>query len=359
VDPLANVPERAPVLRTRIAASGAATRPVAVGPVLVMGCGGAFHGVDLGTGKPLWSLRAAAAVYPPVVQGKRLYLPWLEGRDGVVTEVEPATGAVRQRTTIRISAPDLPGRIPVDLNTAPAVGGGLVVWPSSRLLFAFALGAGERRWVYQATGPTPFRRFQFGSDPPLLDETTAYWGHQQGVAAIDLQTGRERWTWPAYRGFALRPLLAPDALFVSNDAAMHALDRRSGQPRWQFAPPGLRFERLAGEDLSGLALGALWFVGEPTPFRYRLFFVNRENGLALREMRFAAGGPSGPAASDGSHLYVRTSTHLVAYDLASAKPKWRMALAAKSGGSPPAVAADRVWIVLADGTVVAVAAASR
>jgi outer membrane protein assembly factor BamB len=354
VDPLAGVPERALLLRTRVAACGAPTRPAAVGPALVWGCGGGFHGVDLDTGKLLWSHRAAAAVYPPVVHKGRLFLPWLEGRDGIVAEVDPATGVVLRRTLVRVTASDWPGGIPVDLNTAPAVGGGFVVWPSSRLLFAFSLQGGKRRWVYEATGPTPLRRFHFGSDPPLLDETTVYWGHQQGVAAVDLHSGRERWSWPAYRGFALRPLLAPEALFVSSDAAVQALDRRNGKLRWQFAPEGLRFERLAAEDISGLYRHSLWFVGETSPFRYHLFYLDRGTGHEQARTQFAAGAASGSVASDPSHLYVRTATHLVACDLASARPVWRVGLALR-GASPPTVASGRVWVVDADGTVVAVA----
>lgn len=348
-DPLEVLPLRRPAVIARLP-RGAATRVTAIADTVVLGSAGAFHGIDARSGAKRWRFPAGARLFRPVTDGTRLYLPWVARGDGIVAQVDPATGALRQRTVVRVTDLDRPLR--VELNTPPAVGGGLVVWPSSRFLFAFELGSGRRRWTYEATGPTPYRRFHFGSHPPLLGEKTAYWGHQQGVAAVSLDTGRARWTWRAYRGFALRPLLAADTVFASNDAGLAALDRKTGAQRWLFAPAGLRFEHLADEDLSGLFRGHLWFVAEPEPYRFHLFFVNARTGTRTADVELYGGRFTGSVASDGSRLYARIGPHLVAYDLATGKPLWRAAVPEPSEASSPAVAEGRVWVTGGDGTLV-------
>jgi outer membrane protein assembly factor BamB len=277
-----------------------------------------------------------------VASGKRLYLPWIEATKGVVAEVDPATGTARRRVVV---APGESGGVAVRFNTPPAIGRGLLFWPSSRLLHAYDLASGAPRWTYEATGPTPFRRFQLGSEPPLLGRRTVYWAHQQGVAAVDLATGRARWTWAAYRGFALRALLGERAVYAFTDGAAVALDRRTGAVAWQFAPPGLLFEHLAGESLAGLFRGRLFFVGEPAPFRYRLYHVDAASGRGLAWAHVPGRGLTGSAAADDARLYARLGADLLAIDLATARPLWRARVGAEGGAASPALGAGRVWVV--------------
>ena len=60
-------------------------------------------------------------------------------------------------------------------------------------------------------------------------------------------------------------------------------------------------------------------------------------------------GLQGSIAHDGVRLYARLGEWLVAYQLATAKPLWRLSLGGTESGSSPTVAGGKVWIVSASG----------
>ena len=358
VDPMDAIPRRVPVHRVRLGpAVGAAqhpmgTRPVAAAEVLVVGVASRFHGIDLRTGVVRWSHDAAPALFRPSVEGEALYLPFaLHGGQARVDTVDARTGRLLRTTRPKRKSSLAPGAIDVAFNTAPTIGGGRILWPSSRALTAFELATGAELWTFEGSGPTPYRRFQFGSDPAIVEDGIAYWGHQQGVSAVVVATGKPRWSWPSHRGFALRPVLTPDALITTTDKEVVALERQTGVVRWVFAHDGMGFEHVANDDVAGYRSGVYWFVGEPMPFHFWLLFLDAKTGKGRAAAELFGRGLTGSVTSDGVHLYARLGEWLVCYRLATAKPLWRVWLGGTEGGSSPTFAAGKAWIVGADGTV--------
>jgi outer membrane protein assembly factor BamB len=356
-DAMEAIVRRAPALRVPLrpmanVATPFATRPIAAGEMIVVGLAGRFYGIDAKKGVLAWTRDAQPALFRAVTDGARAFLPFVDraGQANAV-EVEPKSGRVLRETTLRRAKAAAPGDVDVPYNTAPALAGRLILWPSSRRLTAFDLTSGEERWAYEAEGPTTYRRFQFGSEPPLVDQGVAYWAHLQGIAAVDVATGKARWAWPGYRGFALRPVLGPEHIFATSDKEVVALDRATGAARWVFAPEGLRFEHVASEDMAGFRSGVYWFIGEPLPFHYWLLFLDAKTGKGRAASELFGRGLTGSVTSDGVRLYARLGEWLVCYALATAKPLWRMPLGGSEGGSSPQVAVDRVWIVSSDGVL--------
>jgi len=360
VNPLDAIPLRPPKTRTPLGAGAIATRVVlvetpaaaAAASTVVVGMAGKFYGVDAKTGVLRWQRPGAPLLFRPMTEGARLLLPHVEKGTGVVADVDPVSGKTKRETRLTLAHRDTPGAIGVTLNTAPTAAGNVIVWPSSASLYGFALDTGKQLWRYDSEGPTPYRRFQFGSEPALVDAGTAYWAHQRGLAAVDVATGKARWAWPGFRGFALRPVLSAESVFTTSDKEVVALDRASGQVRWMFAPEQLRFEHLAGEDMAGYSNGVYWFVGEPIPFHYWLLFLDAKTGKGRASAELFGRGLIGSIASDGLRLYARLGEWLIAYELATAKPIWRLPLGGVENGSSPKVAGGRVWIVDSNGNLI-------
>jgi outer membrane protein assembly factor BamB len=343
-DPLASLPARE--VAVRIALPAPASTPLsAEGDLVVVGTQRGYAAVDLARRRVTWSIATAGPRFEPRISAGLVHLPFLDGAAPTVLAVGRKGG--RERGRVRLSIAGVGGVAPA-LATPPAIAGGLVLWPSSRTLSAFSLETGAERWRYEAKGPTPFRRFQLGSETPVVDGGTVYWGHSQGLAALELATGRERWRHDAHRGFALRPVLGQRVIFLPIDAGIAALDRHGGALRWRFAPEPLRFERLAGEALAGLSGDLLWFVGEPEPFRYRLFRLDAATGGLRGASLLAAPSVTGSAASDERRAYLRHGENLVAYDLESGAPVWR---ARAGAGGPPVVVGGAVVFTSARGEV--------
>lgn len=345
-DPMEAIAPRAPKHRLRLGAPAIATRAVHVAGTLSLGMAGVFYGVDTSTGALRWKRAAAPALFRPMADERRLVLPHVDQEGGVLAEVEPVTGKLVRQTRLRQKTT---GELRPVLNTAPTLAERHVIWPSSQSLFAFALADGQEAWRYDSDGPTPYRRFQFGSEPARLDDGVVYWAHQKGLAAVDLQTGKQRWAWPGYRGFALRPVLSPELVVTTSDKEVVALDRASGAVSWYFGPEGLRFEHLASEDMAGYSNGVYWFVGEPMPFHYWLIFLDAKTGRGRAASELFGRGLQGSIAQDGVRLYARLGEWLVAYQLATAKPLWRLSLGSTENGSSPTVAGGKVWIVSSTG----------
>lgn len=357
-DPMEAIPRKVPAHRVRLVhpkgapQSPMGTRPVHAGDLLVVGVAGHFHALDVRSGAVRWTHDASPALFRASVDGEALYLPFVEGQTvGRVDTVDAKTGRLLRTTRVRRSESVAPGAIDVAFNTAPTVRANRILWPSSKALTAFDLQSGAELWTYTASGPTQYRRFQFGSDPALVDGDVVYWGHQQGVAALSLSTGKALWSWPSYRGFALRPVLTPDALITTTDKEVVALERTTGAVRWVFAREGLAFEHVAGEDVAGHRDGVFWFVGEPLPFHYWLLFLDAKTGKGRAAVELFGRGLTGSLTTDGVHLYARLGEWLVGYRLATAKPLWRVWLGGQEGGSSPTFAAGKVWSVGADGSV--------
>lgn len=132
-----------------------------------------LYGIDLSTGRRLWSVREAGAVYAVPVPGDRGELVVVTSR---VVEIRDATtGAPLRRR-------ELP-RSGSDYVWYPAVAGDALLVQRDRIVTAYGLDTLESRWqlARPADAGTPFCR-------DLLCRGTA-----EGVVVVDPRTGRDAW----------------------------------------------------------------------------------------------------------------------------------------------------------------------
>jgi outer membrane protein assembly factor BamB len=162
-----------------------------------------------------WSFEARATVVPaPVVADGAVFFA---DDDGTLYALDAATGAVRW--TWGADDPDAP-RSPVE----PA--GDLVLVESNEVLHAVGRADGVHRWSLDGV------IYPVVAGDLLVDV--------DGLSAVDLVTGEERWTFtPGFGVLNARPAVADGVLVVTGGfegnhthGGVAAVDLATGEPRW-------------------------------------------------------------------------------------------------------------------------------
>ncbi|MGW7369577.1 outer membrane protein assembly factor BamB family protein, partial [Streptomyces sp. NPDC054841] len=268
-------------------------------------------GVDLRTGRRLWTQPAAAAAHRPVVAGDSLFVigathfVWLSPQDGTVRHRVPAPAHV----------------------SAVAAAEGPVVW---------------------FTGTAGSRTYLFAYDVVARKEL---WRAQ-------VPNGRGRNAVPRYQGVAVRPdgilvrqdsgSLTPQQQKVNKGRALFALyDRSTGSRRW-----GKYFGAVhQGASVSGGPSGRLYAAADDGLHAY-------DTGSGKHLWR--AAGASGEGVVQGDTLYVPTAGHqLLALDAATGATRWTQSTEAGGDGRPRVLlpTGGRTALVLESTQVTAFAAA--
>ena len=280
--------------------------------VFVTTRGNAVHAVERRTGRRAWTVRTGQDL--PLTWGHEGWdslLPspvFWEGTvlvgsgDGHLYALDPATGAERWRFRTN-------GRI----RSAPAVANGVAyIGSGDGLVYGVDVASGEERWRFRTAGADlnaadfNFDRTQIQGSPAVADGVLYIGSRDASLYAIDLRTGRTRWTaedgtaWvvvsPALAGGTVysgrsssgqvravdaftgrerwahrtggpvfsSPVVVRDTVYVgSGDRRVYALDARSGEVRWSF-------------DTGGMVYGtpAIWdgrlYIGSDDGFVYAL-----------------------------------------------------------------------------------------
>ncbi|MGN9907758.1 outer membrane protein assembly factor BamB family protein [Phytohabitans sp. LJ34] len=275
---------------------------VAAGHVLAPG-DRSLVALDLATGAPLWSVALGAALNAPLtVAAPTVYATTADG-------VTHAIDLDQRRERWRLAGV-------VDGAQVSVHAGVLYAGTRTRDLAAHDPTDGRRRWSVHI-GHNVSRI--------AISDTIAYVGGEGGgrLTAVDLRTRRVIWAYDTGGDRIVTPAVDAGTIYVAGVAAaalpgrrtrLHALDARTGNRKWVFAPPG-------DPPMSSFAVGGrAVFIGTDTAPGL-LYAVARDTG-ALRWQRPVPGPVDRPALT-GDTVYVASGAGgLLALDANTGQRRW-------------------------------------
>lgn len=302
-------PETAPVVRWKFQ-TGAPVRstPAVAYGNLFIGTGlGAFHCLDLATGRALWTVHLGGPVAAAAaVSGGTVYVP---ARDGVLYALDARSGAQRWATPRSVERP---------------FDGGWDYWTAS---------------------------------PVVAGDVVLYAGGDGFLRALDAKTGQERWKFDGIARLRATPAVDGNTVYVAGmNGALTALNLRNGQSRWTFTAKGNPSFPNGELQASPVVAGSLVLVGSRD---YRLYALETETGKLRWEAEHKDSWiVSSPAVVDGN-VYVGSSDakFFEALELETGRSLWRTPLKGNVFSSP-AVAGTLVVFGGWDGAVHALDRAS-
>ena len=156
--------------------------------------------------------------------------------------------------------------------------------------------------------------------PAAFDATSAYLPLKGGrLVAIDLQSGRVRWTSELATAWA--PSVDVGLVVVAGDELLTALDPATGRTLWRVPMAG-------GFSAPPIAAGG-WVIGAPASGD--VISVRAADGQVLWTRRLGSSARVRPALNaDGVYVSLEDG-RVVALDLTSGEPRWERSLGGKPG----------------------------
>jgi outer membrane protein assembly factor BamB len=201
---------------------------VVEGGTLYLGTGdGRVHALDPADGSTRWTFHAGDAVSStPAVAEKRVFVGSF---DGNVYALDAASGEVlwQHDTGAPVSS------------SATVAGDRVLIGSRSYDLFAFDAATGEIGWQY-------YYWFSWVDSDPTVVEDTAYVGSSDAlkVLAIDVESGRPRWTFRTGGWSWAKPAVTDDTVYTGavgvgqyigeRRGGFFAFSRQDGWPQWQY-----------------------------------------------------------------------------------------------------------------------------
>lgn len=242
--------------------------------------------------------------------------------DGSLRAIALANGAERWRIALN-----------GDVTGSPAiVGDRVVMLGPDGVLRALALQDGHLLWSY-ATGPDlPFpgdpRVFDMFTSSPVIADGAVFVGAGDGkVHAVDLATGRQRWSHSTGHRVRSSPAVADGRVFVGSfDGRVYCLDALTGQERWHFDTGDVV------QSSPAVAEGLVFFGSRSMA----VFAVDAASGrLVWRRPHSGSWILGSPAVASGKVVIGGSDSHrLEALDMRTGVPAWSVDVGARILGSP-------------------------
>lgn len=156
----------------------------------------------------------------------------------------------------------------------------------------------------------------------------AYVAYNQNVYAVDLETGKQTWRFPAERSaftsFAAPQLQGEHLLVSGYDNVFYALDPANGSQRWSFGGASNRYIAPA------LTLDGQIYAPNADHKLYAL------DSAGVQQWSFTTGEPIwGQPAGNGSVVYLTSMDHMLyALDAQTGSELWRLDLGGTVVGTP-------------------------
>jgi len=287
-----------------------------------------------GQGGVMWRVSTGGAVRStPAVTATRIFIG---SGDGSLYALERTRG----RIVWRFAAGD-------PVTASPAVSGGTVVAATQGgRLFAVDERTGQLRWSRHAGPALPYNTYPAGAwdiwaSSPVISGTTVVIGGSDGVIyALDLASGKERWTVRTGGRVRATAAIADGTVIVGSwDGRVYALDLATGAERWVHHTIGDTLDsRKFGYDRRALQ-------SSPAIMDGRVFIGSRDGGLYALDARTGerywrathrgSWVVGSPAVKDGV-VYVGSSDgqFVQAVDAATGTERWRFATGANVLSSP-------------------------
>ena len=178
-------------------------------------------------------------------------------------------------------------------------------------LLAIDLATGKLRWSYQAVSGD----YGIGESSPAVSGGTVYIGDLAGVFhAVDQATGKPKWTFKTGSEIKSSPVVAGNRVLIgSYDGSLYGLDVATGKPAWKV-----------GTDNYVHATPAIWdgvaYFGGCDEFFHGVRLSDGREVLNLATDAYTA---ASPAIAAGIAYYGTFANDVVAVDIAARKVRWR------------------------------------
>lgn len=239
----------------------AAEGPITGGPNLADGVlvAGSYdnhiYGLSAQDGKQLWKVETGGYVNgTPAIAGGEVIS---SGCDGLVRILDLKTGKKLAEATIGTY-----------VAASPAIEGRLAVFGTfDNDVVAFDLAKRQVAWRYK----NPEREFPYYSSAAIAQGVAIVGGRDKALHAIELATGKGRWS----KNFAARidasPAIAGDRVFAADHAGvLTALALADGKESWRYetgedfaASPAIAIGAAGGRLIIGSVQGKLYAFGTP------------------------------------------------------------------------------------------------
>jgi outer membrane protein assembly factor BamB len=258
---------------------------------------------------------------PAVAEGLAVF----GSNDGFLYAAEVKTGAEKWKV-------NLGGAV----TSSPAIARGLViVMGHDGRLQARKLADGSPVWT-MATGPDLSlgddpRMFDLWDSSPTVADDTVYVGGGDGkVYAVDLETGRERWSHATGSRVRSSPAVGEGTVYAGSfDGCVYALNAATGAESWKY--------QTGDVVQSSPALGeGLVFIG--TRAEALLALEAKTGALKWRRPHSGSWVLASAAIAAGKVIVGGSDSHLLeALDAQTGEPAWSMPVGARMLGSPTVV----------------------
>ena len=165
------------------------------------------------------------------------------------------------------------------------------------------------------------------SSPALLDDTV-YFGGSEGLYALDIQTGEEKWLFETENAVQ-SPAIGDDGTiyFGSKDPALYAVDAQTGELQWKndelVNPAGWTWNMSPGTTIAdGLVYAAIADTTSGGVLRF-FFAVRADTGELVWRFLFKGSDWSSVAAAEGIVYFGGgSSKNVLAVDAQTGEELW-------------------------------------